>query len=419
MTRALHPSLAPLLAGGGTPARLAATSGELQDRIDRLLWAPRPDLLDDDILAPLVLPPAPGDTLEAALARLTGDGSDAQGEAASAGSQAGKAAPLALPAGIAAHARALPHPPVRPANPMAAPPPGRDASPPAAAPATAEGRAAEVRAIRPQETKDREWQAEAVRLGADRPLRIAAEPPRQPVPSRDLGAIEASAATRRSGHTIAIRDPAVADPSPGPAPSWSGSEPSTPHGTTPSRIGDLASPAQNRGPAPMAAAHQPPAPAAEWGGSAASSASPWDPAPAAPDGKRMSSLPPAATIRRSVPVASGAGKRDRATPEAAPRRPAPRVVDLPPGGRVGGFAGLAALGRAAAPERTPAPTTPPTDRGPFPAPAGTGHSAPTAAAHALPDRPPPLEAQAVIAELTDILRLQVLAAGIDLSGRRS
>lgn len=362
MNRAPHPSLAPLLAGGSTPERLTALSGELHDRLQRLLSTPWPRLLDEDILAPLTAPPAPGSTLEAALARLTGGVAETGAPAARGSMSAGEAAPSLLPADIATHARALAHPAARVARPPQGTAPSRESRPPVAVANESEP-AVTVRPILLPPVAGRDWQMEAARLGADRPLRIAADPPTVPATSAGPGGPEAQPPSRRSGPVLATGDPAA-------------------DGQIP-----------DAGIARRA--------------SSASSADPWGPLPIAVEEQQTSSRPPSISSIRRVRTLPGTET------ESATRRLRLPAVDLPKGARVGGFAGLASLGRTAASGSVPA------DPVPSPAPARSGQAAPPTAVTSAADRPAPLEAQAVIAELADMLRLQVLAAGIDLSGRRS
>lgn len=391
MSRAPHPSLAPLLAGGGTPERLAALSGELSDRLERLLSMPRPRLLDDDILAPLTAPPAPGSTLEAALARLTGGVAETGASAARGSMPAGDAALSLLPADIATHAHALARPAGRAASPPQGPAPVGSSRPPVAAAKVSEPAVPGRPILLP--VAGREWQTEAARLGADRPLSIAAEPPTPPASSAGPGGTEAQPASRRTGPVLATGDPAADGQL-----SDAGI----------SRGASSASSADSWSPTPIAAAHAARESAASWTGISASPAEKWGPAPIAGEARQTSSRPPPISSTRRVRTLPGTEMAGSAT-----RRPRLPAVDLPKGARIGGFAGLASLGRAAAAGPEPA------DPVPSPAPARSGQAAPPTAVTVAADRPPPLEAQAVIAELTDMLRLQVLAAGIDLSGRRS
>ena len=72
MSGALHPALGPIVTGGGTPARLAAAAGAITERMGRMLLPPPARFLDEDGLAALTDPPEPGEALAAVLARLGG-----------------------------------------------------------------------------------------------------------------------------------------------------------------------------------------------------------------------------------------------------------------------------------------------------------------------------------------------------------
>lgn len=377
MNAALHPSLAPLMVGGGAPERLAIAAGEMRARMEHLLWAPLPRLLDDDVLTPLTAPLGPGDTLEAVLARLAGDGTEADLPAGRARPglgmpgepvRIGAAALPALPADIAAHARALPQPPARVVLASKTPSPVFDVP----------GRIAVAGSSRPdaghhrtqaQLVGGRDWQVEAARLGADRPLRIAAEP----LPDLSV-----------AGRAGPDGGPTFRNASPSPASVDANAEPVTP--------------------------------ASAWGGDGATSPDgPLETPSVARPFRQITSGSTVAPLRRASPIATGTvrdGIPGAATLGTAATRPRLHAVTMPEGAHVGGFAGLAALGRAASPEEASAVRSPAPVR--IPANGATARTAETTN-----DRAPSADAQAVIAELADVLRLQILAAGIDLSGRRS
>lgn len=374
MSGALHPALAPLLAGGGAPERLAVTAAELRARIERLLSPPPPRLLDDDVLASLTAPMEPGDTLEAVLARLAGDRAEgdmptahARPAPASPGGsvRTGSAASSPLPADIVAHARALPQPLARVGSVSETPAPVFDAPGRAAAAGPGQPPAGYRPTLAPR-VGGRDWQAEAAQLGADRPLRIVAEPPPETsVPGR-AGA-DGGPASRGMTPSLASIDTG-AEVATSASALWSGGS---------------ASPGDSDGAPPVARAF----------------------GPRIARGATSTSSP-----NKASPTAAGA-VREAATPGPAGTRPRLHAVTMPQGARVGGFAGLASLGRAASPEDEAAVLAP--HRAPTPTSQTAARAAESAA-----DRAPPPDAKAVIAELTDALRLQMLAAGIDLSGRR-
>lgn len=379
MSGALHPALGPIVTGGGTPARLAAAAGAITERMGRMLLPPPARFLDEDGLAALTDPPEPGEALAAVLARLGGVAAEeppADRPRVPAGlTMPGiTAAAAPLPADIVAHARAAPLP-----QQVA---PHVTTEPMADVPSQMSRRVAEVRhpeqkrltvpppaAFASQSAAPQAWHGEAARLGSARPIRVAVDPPK-PSPATDPAGAQDTARHLRAdiSHLTAeprTRTPAIAAPGASPRPrAYPDASNVTPlvRPAGPATVGDVATPAI-----------------------------------------------------RSMRATAGEQPRLRsradATSEPAARPAGLRAVSLPDGARVGGFAGLAALGRAAPPEAVSA----------APAPASVPERAveARALAPARPaEQPPAPDARAVIAELADVLRLQILAAGIDPSGRR-